>query len=209
MIRLRQSALLIRPLARTVRWLPLPAAALVGVGLLTFAEQGLVDLRTAMIALSIGAAFVLDDPAADTVESSPAPLLFRATLRIALVLPLVAALWGLLLWAASGSPAVGASTLELAGMLAVTFAAAALLNAAAAGPVLLVVLGAARLLPDRWSIFDGSRAAHERWAMLLAIALAGFFYASLDPGRLRLSARMRRHLRPLPSAAAEAGPQPG
>ena len=208
MIRLRQSALLIRPLARTVRWLPLPAAALVGVGLLTFGEQGLHDLRTAMIALCIGAAFVLDDPAASTVESSPPPLLFRATLRIALVLPLVAVLWGLLLWDANGSPAVGASTLELAGMLAVTLAAAALLNGAAAGPVLLVLLGAARLLPDRWSIFD-SRGAHERWAVLLAIGLTGFLYASLDPCRLRLSARMRRRLRPLRSAAAGAGPQLG
>ena len=208
MIRLRQSALLIRPLARTVRWLPLPAAALVGVGLLTFGEQGLHDLRTAMIALCIGAAFVLDDPAADTVESSPPPLLFRATLRIALILPLVAVLWGLLLWDAH-RPTVGASTLELAGMLALTLAAAALLNGAAAGPVLLVLLGAARLLPDRWSIFDGSRGAHERWAVLLAIGLTGFLYASLDPCRLRLSARMRRRLRPLRSAAAGAGPQLG
>ena len=209
MIRLRQSALLIRPLVRTIRWLPLPVAALLGVGLLTFGEQGLGDLRLAMIALCIGAAFVLDDVAAPTVESSPPPLLFRRTLRLALVLPLAAALWGLLLWDANGSPAVGALTLELAGMLALTLAAAALVNGAAAGPVLLVLLGAARLLPDRWSIFDGSQGAHARWGLVLAIGVAGFLYASLDPGRLRFSARMRRRLRRSPSTQAQAGPQTG
>lgn len=215
-VRAHQARLLGRPLARAIHWLPLPAAAALAIGVLTPEGDILFQLRLAAIALCVGAAFVLDDPAAETTASSPMPLLGRRLVRVALVLPVVAALW-LLLLRYAGAAFSGAVTLELAAMLAVTLATAALAapfvadgrGGVVAAPALPGLLAAAALtLPEDWTLFaegpDDPRWApsHGRWAVLLVIATLLFLYASLDPGRARLSSRLRdRNQAPLEKPA--------
>jgi hypothetical protein len=109
-----------------------------------------------------------------------------------------------------------ALTLELAAILAATLAIAAVAAplvpdgraGVAAVPTLLVVLATAALaLPDRWTLFAGGPhdprwvSSHQRWGAVLVLALLAFLYASLDPGRPRLRARLvRRPREPIPLA---------
>ena len=199
MRRARQALLLAVPTLRATAWLPLLPAGALGLAVLTFEGPVLLQLRLAAVALCVGAAFVLDDAAAETLATSPASLVFRRFLRIGLALPLVAALWALALWYA-GTGFDAALTLELVAMLAVTLGAAAFAiphladgrGGAAAAPALLVFLGACALVvPDAWTLFaqgpgdprwDGS---HLRWTLVLVVAVAGFVYASGDPARAR------------------------
>ncbi len=155
---LRQAALLVRPTVRSLSWAPLAAAGALAFGLLGLTDQGLTELRLAAIGICVGAAFILDDAAAATVASAPTPLLVRRALRVGLASAPLAALWALLSWLAGGA-ASWAVSLELAAMLALTLAAAAVATrlrgagrgGAAAGPALLVLLSAAYLLlPSRW-----------------------------------------------------------
>ncbi|MBW3652254.1 MAG: ABC transporter [Actinobacteria bacterium] len=206
MIRARQARLLARPTARLASWSALPAAAVVAIAMLELDGPRVVELRLAAVALCIGAAFVLDDPAAQSLAASPTPLLFRRLLRIALLLPLVGALWAVVLWRA-GETLATALTLELATMLVVTLAVAALAaplvadcrGGLAAAPALLVLLAAALLvLPARWTLFaagpgdPGWEASHIRWALLLATAAAAFLIASRDPAASLARSGLRR-----------------
>lgn len=203
MIRVRQAGLLLRPLVRAVPLAPLPAAA--GFGLLVLSLEGdVLHLRLAAVALCAGAAFSLDDAAAATTASSPTPLLIRRLLRVAVVAPVAALLWVLLAAYAGESPATPLG-LELAAMLAVTLAVAAASapfvpegrGGLAAAPALLVLLGVAALaLPDGWSLFAAGphdprwTASHERWSLFGLLALLVLVYASLDPCRARMRARI-------------------
>ena len=203
MTRARQALLLAAPSLRATPWLPLLPAGALALAVLRFDGPVLLELRLAAIALCVGAAFVLDDPASETLATSPAPLLFRRLVRIGLVLPLVALLWALTLrYAGTGFDA--ALTLELAAMLAVTLAAAAFATprladgrgGPAAAPALLVFLGACTFaLPDAWTLFaEGPNdprwaGSHVRWAVVLVAAVAGLLYASLDPARARVVGR--------------------
>jgi len=197
MTRVRQARLLARPLVRTVPWLPLPAAAVVGIGVLSLDGPTVLELRFAAIALCVAAAFVLDDRAAGLAAASPTSLLVRRAFRVALVLPFIGALWGLALWYAGDGFHAGL-TLELAAMLAVTLAAAAVAapftsdarGGIVAAPVLLILLATAVLaLPDSWTLFaHGSADPHwaasqQRWGAILAVALLTLACASRDPCR--------------------------
>lgn len=195
MSRARQARLLARPTVRLASWRALPFAGAVAVAMVQFDAPHVIELRLAAIALCIGAAFVLDDPAAQSLAASPTPLLFRRLLRTTLLLPLVGGLWAIVLWRAGESYA-SALTLELAAMLAVTLAAAAAATARAAdgrgglaaAPALLIMLSTALLaLPAAWTLFAGGPAdpawdaSHVRWALVLAVAVAAFLAASRDP----------------------------
>lgn len=203
-IRARQARLLVRSLLRTVPLVPLAAAAACGALALSLEGDVVFLLRLAAVALCTGAAFALDDPAAVTTASTPTPLLFRRLLRVALMAPLVVAIWALLL-AYAGESVRTALTLELAAMLAVTLAVAALATphmadgrgGLAAGPALLALMAVAALaVPGRWTLLAKAgdprwAASHVRWGFVLALAVGAVVYASLDPGRHR---RVRRLL---------------
>ena len=207
MKRARQAVVLVMPSLRAMAWLPLLPAGALALAVLSFDGPVLLQLRLAALALCVGAAFVLDDPAAETLATSPSSLPFRRLVRVALVLPLVAALWALVLWYA-GTGFDAALTLELAAMLAVTLAAAAFAiprladgrGGAAAAPSLLVLMGASTFaLPDAWTLFAQGPSdprwagSHARWTVVLLAAVAGLVYASLDPARSRrLGARAAR-----------------
>lgn len=185
-----QAAALSRSVARTLPWAALLGAAALALAVVRLGDTQTLHVRLAALALCIGGAFLLDDPAAEIVESVPASLLFRRLLRLALALPVLTAAWALVLHSAGRAPA-WELTLELGALLAVALAVAARAGGVAAGPTLLVLFGLAALLPGRWALLvpgpEDPRwsAAHARWALVLAAGLAAFVWASLDPGRPR------------------------
>ena len=190
MKRLRQAALLLPSLPRTVRWTPIPLSALVGVGLLELWRTGPAGYRLAALVLCLGTAFVLEDDAVATVASVPSPLLFRRTVRVGFALSLVAVSWAALLWYGNAMEP-WRPTLELLAMVAVTLAVAASFDGVAAASALLALFGAAWLLPEGLLLFDDGAAAGRRWWLVVALGVAGFLYGSRDPGRRRFSARIR------------------
>jgi fluoroquinolone transport system permease protein len=215
---LRLVPALLVPTARAVGWGPPLAAFTVSLGLLALAVRpGLalpVDvlvrwLRITMTVGALGCAFLLDDPSEPTTEGVAGSLLLRRTLRVALLLPAATAWWVAALWRVHalhpGVPLpVAALTLEVVALLAVTVALAAAGSRLAperrggvvAAPALLAVVSAASLLPPRvalyaWPASASWASAHQRWALLLALALAAFAAASRDPAHRRLPVQLR------------------
>lgn len=199
------------PVARTVSWPALAAGSLLCAALAALAP--LAPAASALtrwpgigaLALCIGAACLLDDPAGATADATPTSLLRRRLLRIGLALPLLAAIWIGSLWhmtaaddAWFGPAARGALSLQLCALLALTLAgsAAALRimpdeRGGWAGAIVpLAVVAVAFVLPARWTLLalpadSGWHASQLRWAALLAIGLAGFAWASRDRARRR------------------------
>jgi hypothetical protein len=222
--RLRLVGAMVRPAARSARWQPMLAAGALGGILAFVqtrdpcARSGappcldpsarLTALRVAALLLAVGAAFLLDDPAEESTAHLPTPRWLVRALRVALALPAMALVWAATVRVAlpprpDPSPyPVGALTLEagalVAAGLAIAAAAAALvpegLGGVAAGPVVLALVGAALLLPERFQPFVGPahprwRDAHEQWALAGAAALALLAWASRDRWRRRWLAR--------------------
>lgn len=81
-----------------------------------------------------------------------------------------------------------------------------------AAPTLLAVTGAAILLPARVALYaqpgsPGWAGAHQRWAMLLGLALAAFAVASRDPARDHVRSQVRSRFQRLARGRA-AGRRP-
>lgn len=188
-------------------------------------------LRLAMACLALSVAFVLDDPTEDDLAAAGLPVAARRTVRLGLTVPLLAALWAGLLAAAVSAPAlkpppgaaavdgfvlpVWALSLEFGALVALTLAAAGVairrsadrVGGLVAAPATLAMLGAALLLPERWSLFlppwaaptDGQPtpgwlawvASHQRWALLGVAAVTVLMWAGRDAGRRRLGALLR------------------
>jgi hypothetical protein len=183
---------LVRPTARSMRWLPLIGSGLVGAVIVflqtrqSCALEGggsCVDLgtrismvRMAAVLLAVGAGFVLDDPTEDSTAHLPVSLLLRRAVRIGFVLPLLAAFWVLSMWLAArtlddpGSFPNGDVMLEAAALAAVALALAAAtapfvperLGGVAAGPALLGLVVGALFLPSDISIWV-QEPALDRW----------------------------------------------
>lgn len=179
--------------------------------------QLIMGLRVAAVALCLGSGFGLDDPAAETVAPAPTTLLFRRSLQVILLGSLAAGIWaGLVGYAetarltttAPDSPPlpVGSLTLEFGAMLFFTWAAAAAasrwvsdgMGGVAAAPTLIAFLSATLFVRRWWLLFAGLPGdarwadSHERWTVVLTVALLGLLWASFDPGRRRLRARLAR-----------------
>lgn len=219
LIRLDQLDRLAAPTASTVAWWQPALGGAAAFALLDLVgrrsvgadvEQLIVGLRFAMLAVALSAAFVLDDPTEGTVCAVPLPLALRRCLRIAVILPLLAGVWIGLVAYANADPQlveplpVAELTLELAALLAVVLAVAALSSGVAAGPVLLlVVVLAAFVVPPRARLYTSHAdavawsTAHQRWALLLIVALGALSVANRDPGspstRTRLARRRAGH----------------
>ncbi|MEW2163293.1 ABC transporter [Streptomyces sp. NPDC007084] len=158
-------------------------------------------LRAAALALGLGLAFLLDDPARHTTAVVPAPRPLRTGLRLGLVVPLAAAWWtaALFLIPADGRPPVGAMTLEAAAFAALALASGivALRHTEATEPGIAVAAGllgttfaAALLLPDRWALFVATNDphwadAHWRWAGVLVVAVLAGACSVTEPLRRR------------------------
>jgi hypothetical protein len=182
----RRVVLLVRPTARTTRWVALVGGAAAAQGALWAAKSEfsrgegvpLLPLRVAAVLLCLGAAFVLDDEAGATVEPAVVSLMIRRGLRMALAIPLLGLAWGGTLWVASrlaasgggtvaikaSSLPVGALTLEAAALLAVTLASGAVgtrslghgKGGVAAGPTLLAFVVAMVSIQRYWDLFPSA-----------------------------------------------------
>jgi len=220
---MRTAALAVRPVVRSVRWAPLAGAAVGGVVLVWLMgpdrpspSTSLSSLRLAAFVLCAGAAFALDDQAADTLAPSPTPLLARRVLRLALVVAAAGLLWAALIATAMVAAPAGqgpipaaAATLEVAALLAFTLGAAVVagrwaphgLGGLAGGPALTLAVLGAYMAQMRWprhlTFFPFGPddpawvAAHQRLSVVLAVALAVLVAESLDPARRRGHVRVR------------------
>ncbi|MEU3950130.1 ABC transporter [Streptomyces sp. NPDC029526] len=201
--------MLVRPVARTLPWWALGAGSAVGL-LLAAVPRMTQDpspwstvnaLRASAVAFAAGLAFLLDDPARHTTAAVPTRRAVRHTLRLVLVAP-VAALWwtaALLLVPPSVRPPAGDMTLEAATAVALALAGAACAvhrsdstrpGQAVAGALLASTVVAPLLWPERWPLFvvpgdDRWAAAHDRWAVLLCVAVLLWAVCSTEPLRRR------------------------
>lgn len=203
--RLRQLPLLVRPYLAALRWQPSVGAVVLAAVLVAWQTDDLADPGTGMTVLrgvaallALGAAFLLDDAAADTLASSPTSLAWRRSSRLVVVALLAGVPWALAVaWVsarAEGLPVAGL-TVEFAAVLAVSLAAAAGIArwtdnrdpGVLAAPVTLGLLLAITRLPQRWTLLAGPgpawAAAHQRWAVVLAAAVLVLLWCNLDPAR--------------------------
>ncbi|MCT9144885.1 ABC transporter, partial [Streptomyces violarus] len=83
-------------------------------------------LRAAILAFAMGLVFLLDDPARHTTATVPTPRPIRIALRVALVVPVVAAWWSVALLLVPGDlrPPVADITLEAGSAFVLAVAAA-------------------------------------------------------------------------------------
>jgi hypothetical protein len=200
-LRPRRLLLLVPPTARSTDWLPGTASGMLAVAVVTLARDTspALCLGLAAAALAMGSSFALDDPAATSLEASPAPLVLRHAVRASCALPLPAAVWlGLVqhFQAVDGSEL----TLVLAGLVASALAIAAVACRAGesgglvAAPTLLMLVACAFVLPERVSLFpDGdpgeANAFIVRWGLVLGLAACVFIAASRDPAHRRVLAK--------------------
>jgi hypothetical protein len=196
-----QARLLARPVVRTIRWLPMPASGAVGTFIVYAGlhERGGGDphLPYVAVALCLSVAFLLDDPAAATVEGTPTPLLLRRGVQIVVGVPALLAIWGAILAYAGFGELHRAMWVEFAGMLALTLALAAIgariIGSERAGmfavPALMIVLVASAFVPARWRpltldpVGTGWFDLYGRWAIALVVSSAVFLIAGRDPAR--------------------------
>jgi hypothetical protein len=219
--RAKQTLQLVRPTAKAMPWRPVIWAAVLAIVYVwkeapgAYIDYRVLVLRVAALLVCMGAAFVLDDATEDTISHLPSPLLLRRALRVALLLPLVAATWFLLVYLAGdvaprdgGPMPVGDITLEAATLLATALAAACIgarvtsdrLGGVAAAPILLAVIAAALFLPGNYklivSVGDPRWAnVHDTWRMALTVAVVVFVYVNRSPGTYRTMSHLRA-LRP-------------
>ena len=202
-LRLRQLPLLARPYLAAVRWQPAAVAALGTAALVAWKADDLADAGTGILVLrgvaallALGAAFLLDDAAADVLASSPTSLAWRRASRLLAGALLVGLPWvGALLTATArndGLPVL-ALCLEFGALLALGLGAAAGLARWAdagepgllAAPLLAGLLLALLRLPERWALVVGPGPAwdpaHQRWAALLAAAALVLVLCMRDP----------------------------
>ena len=219
--RAKQTLQLVRPTAKAMPWRPVIWAAVLAIVYVwkeapgAYIDYRVLVLRVAALLVCMGAAFVLDDATEDTISHLPSPLLLRRALRVALLLPLVAATWFLLVYLAGdvaprdgGPMPVGDITLEAATLLATALAAACIgarvtsdrLGGVAAAPILLAVIAVALFLPGNYklivSVGDPRWAnVHDTWRMALTVAVVVFVYVNRSPGTYRTMSHLRA-LRP-------------
>jgi len=202
--RTRQLAALRRPLAAAIHWQPvvvgtLLAAILIAIKAPDIASTGsaILWLRLIAIVLASSACFVLDDDAAQLLASSPFSLARRRALRILVAAGLVAVPWAACVMVLAGRPTVDvpvtALTLELAALLGIGLAAAAVLDRSTgvpdagvvASPLVVALALLAFRLPERWALYVGPGSgwvdAHLRWAGLLAAAALVLAWCMRDP----------------------------
>jgi hypothetical protein len=196
-----QARLLVRPIVRTIRWLPIPVSGALGTFIvyagLHERGQGNPHLPFVAIALCLSAAFFLDDPTAETVGGTPTPLLLRRGVQIVLGLPALFAIWGAILAYAGFEELHPAMWVEFAGMLALTLALAAIgariIGSERAGmfaaPALMLVLVVSAFVSARWRplpldpIGTGWFDMYGRWTIALVVSSAVFLIAGRDPAR--------------------------
>lgn len=182
MTRLAQCLALLVPIARTLPWPALAAAALVAVAVTLLPEAAPMEARVAGVSIAVAASYAVADDAAALASATQLPQVLRRSLRVALVVPFAFAAW----WVAArlADPGAAWAVREFGALLAVAFAAAAV-RTAAAGPVLAGVMIVTMIGDRSGQLAAGGSAAGRLWWLLAAGAAAVFLVVSLGPDRPR------------------------
>lgn len=195
----------IRYVGRTVPWRALGAGAAAGLVLAGTARLfpeaftpwlALNALRAAALAFALGLAFLLDDPARRTTATVPVRRPVRQALRMAWVVPFAGLFWttAVLLVPSELRPPVGAVTLEAGAAWALALAGSAAWIRRSEEPEPGVGVGAGLLTVGVLAtlfvpgLFVGAEdpgwgAAHDRWGLVLAGAMAGWALCAREPVR--------------------------
>ncbi|MFR9796323.1 hypothetical protein ACL02U_10525 [Streptomyces sp. MS06] len=187
--RTRMALALLRPSLRAMRLAPLAGGVVVAlalavlpnaVGLTLSLPQAVLFLRGTAVALALGLAFVLDDPATATTEVLPVSARLRRLVRLAPVLVVAGAVWEIS-WLTMRQSTAGLPAdlgWEGAGIAALTLAIAAWtsVGGVAAAPALLLLVLAAAFAPDAVAPFPAPRSpqwgeTHVVWAVVTALAV--------------------------------------
>ena len=202
---------------RAMRWQALVVGAALGaalIGLSHVLEGGLLGsvhlgIVFGTLATVVGAAFVLDDPAATTLAAVPVTLRRRTTLRLTLgllLLLLSLAAFAVLAWEAlahleMAGQAIGLATVGIAGsVLAGRLAGWQHPGVAGAATVAAVVVAdALGFLPGEALLTGGAPVAHTiatlaTWAVLVASAFVVMAWATTDPAQHPTPTRPRTRL---------------
>lgn len=194
-----------RPLARSIRWPPLIGmAALASVTIMQGRLANVPDwqyetrLRIATALIAGGAALVLDDVAARTLEATSRYRRIGVTARVTAIAAVAAAGWMVCLLVIPIAPTashVGASALEAASWLAWMCVVARSVGTSAVMASALVMLIVIAHLPDRWTLTGpttpGWTTTEMRWS---AIGIAGaltLFATLRDPAARAATTRSR------------------
>jgi hypothetical protein len=176
-----------------MRWPALPISWVVaGVFLWHTQFDPMVDVIVVSMMVAGGLSFIVADPAAVTVASSPTNRFDRLGLRLALTAPAAVLAWVPLLRVGSSRAGISLPDGDAWLLLATftTFALAAELWAGSAStaaglvgvPALLAMQVIALQLPRRLAVYPV--ADHRwRWVILLALAIAAVTSALRDPAR--------------------------
>jgi hypothetical protein len=198
-------------LPRVARWPPVLVGWLLAAGVLAWKADDVAGpgdaatlLRVVAVVLATSVVALVDDAAANVLEPTPVPLVWRLGVRLAVAAAAVASPWVLALVWVDPAQLTAALSLECAALTVVALATAAavarwsgaLEPSIAAGPAVLGGAAFAALLPPRWALFappdDGWRGAHGRWAVVLAVAVAVLVFATRDPAAGRIPLRRAR-----------------
>ena len=210
--RLRTVTALLWPTSRATRILPLLAAGVVGVAIVTPPavtgsflppDEHITLLRLVMACVGLGVTFALDDPAKPTAETLPVPAWLGALVRAALATVVGGACWAAALMVTRSGPETASLpyadlTREAATVAAVAFLASTVgwrrsprgMADPLAAPMLLLGMAVVALLPTPVALLvgvdDGWGAAHDRWTYLFAgtlLATAGMLTVRRYPRR--------------------------
>lgn len=185
-----------RYVVRTVQWQPVLLGLVAGAGFIVAARlaSGTWVTSSLVLALTVMAAAValaLDDPAAETLASVPAPLWRRALRAGAVTVGLAALCWGGLVLLVRGVAATGELTVMAASLwtvaLALGAAARRRLGPTAGGlvaaPAVAAFTFATTVVDDPWSFSPGHAGMAWRWAAVAGIAAALLAWSLRDPVR--------------------------
>jgi hypothetical protein len=196
---------------RTIRWLPLIAAWIVGVAVIILLREreAATPLQAVAILFACGAGYAFDDPAAELLAASPTSLVRRRIARLALVLPPTVAIW-LVLVGVQG-PASGAELWALvalfAGLLGLSLSIAGVAERRSpagrggivAAPALFLLLVASSIVPPRWrplpmgDVPGGWTPIYLRWSAAAATGLFVLLWSSRDRVYGSLRRRILQH----------------
>jgi hypothetical protein len=188
-----------------MRWQPLATTMAAALAFVVVGSRGGAPLRLSVsgAAVAAAAAFLVDDPAAETLAASPRSLPVRRCQRV-MIAALAAGVW----WSvaavvaahAAGSLPLRDRPLEMATLVVLALAGAALARQAGdgtpggiAGAVVAVAIYATTYLPpEPWLPFPraaGAPGATPRLLATFVVAACGLTHTSRDPARRRARSR--------------------
>ncbi|MEX2275304.1 MAG: hypothetical protein WEA10_07065 [Actinomycetota bacterium] len=207
----RQTRLLTRPNARTIRWPTLAVIVALGAWIVqSGAREGgdpaTVALPVATAALGLWLCLLFEDDAADVTAALPTPLPLRRAVRVAVALPAVLASWFTYTWIGPLNGPTDAMVVWLVAVVLVALACSAVATrlvapersgVTAATGMVLVLFGtpiALAVILDRPISIDPVRApaggTSAYWTGMLAVATLTLLLAHRDPSRRGLSSRV-------------------